>query len=1067
MSGAPAGGTRAGDLVQLPSDPYPGLRPFLDHEAALLLGRDRQVREVIERMRETHFIAVIGGSGSGKSSLIHAGVVPELRSFGLADAGDFWCPLICTPGTNASADDDHNPVHTPITRLASKFAQLLKPLDSAAQETLRLASIASVFRQDAGFTRLVDTYSEELLTAPGPNVGDLRLLFVIDQFEELFHRTNAGNKDVRRDVRLMVERVIDHFFSPHPRCYVVLTMRSEHLSDCASYLELPDAINKSFYLVRRLDAEELREAIVGPAQSFLRLRHRQATDDKTPLPDTVEFDPPVVKRLLADVSAIAHDPDHLPLLQHLLARLWKAACTREQREVPERIVWRDLVHAAMADSTATELPADEQINLLRASLENWANAIFRSDGKTEQAYLETMLRHLAFRSRGLYTQQRIEVDDRSLFGADVDTQKTLWTLMQDVFVGSDDYLFWDDEKGQPVTLKVSHESFIRGWPRFRKLIDREAERFEEFVSVLRKCALWSASEPKKELLGATELRRLREADLDDASGAMRRSWFALLPQDSDGVALARYEPRIDQFLTASRAEQDKIARRARTMHWRLLGAVGLALLLLPLGLFSILVQYPVKNLAELYFDVGNGADRAQVAKSYPSFAVAAGVLRPLLEPVKKIVDIGEDEARAMPMMSDWVFENLESLSVVGSQKRFLSKLKSQAEPRVNGKLRELLKSALWIGAAELPAEDQLPDAVLKPGEVPCRMTELAGKAEATRKGRLFLRAATRDKATTQDAIFVTEKTVAEAQWVELYGARLDGEKNCVADQRIVARPHLVKPAILIDAQLGHVIVSTDDVAGRTSAVELIEIDWTPSQDGSTWGFRSRTATVLNDPEEVKRVQRHVQRREELETVNSMRTWHTPGGWSFRVDDQTWRVIAALAPPLDTTSSADDWTKLEPARPDSRCHSLGKLLDQGSPADSARGLLSTMFANDKNCFQITRVVPPPASVQEGAVPPFQEVFISVYPYPASARVKDAASLPAPIASLEKFGRFDSTKKDWFVGKSEEYEGWIALRHPSGSVEKYFAVPWSTKALMKLAQDIDKDQPKPGSPSSVAR
>ena len=122
--------------LRLPTEPYPGLRPFLDHESALLLGRGRQVREIIERLRETRFVAVIGGSGSGKSSLIRAGVVPELRGFGIAEAGDYWIPVVCTPGTTlpqnvgdtpggpASAADAPK-AQTPITRLAWKFSQLL------------------------------------------------------------------------------------------------------------------------------------------------------------------------------------------------------------------------------------------------------------------------------------------------------------------------------------------------------------------------------------------------------------------------------------------------------------------------------------------------------------------------------------------------------------------------------------------------------------------------------------------------------------------------------------------------------------------------------------------------------------------------------------------------------------------------------------------------------------------------------------------------------------------------------------------------------------------------------
>ena len=149
----------SGDAVRLPNEPYPGLRPFLNHESLLLLGRERQVREVIERLQQTQFVAVIGGSGSGKSSLVLAGVVPELRSFGIPGAGDFWLPMVCTPGTNVAPVVGAAPASTPtpITRLARKFSKLLRPAGTPAQEAERLADIAAVFRQEAGFARLVDT----------------------------------------------------------------------------------------------------------------------------------------------------------------------------------------------------------------------------------------------------------------------------------------------------------------------------------------------------------------------------------------------------------------------------------------------------------------------------------------------------------------------------------------------------------------------------------------------------------------------------------------------------------------------------------------------------------------------------------------------------------------------------------------------------------------------------------------------------------------------------------------------------------------------------------------------
>ena len=123
--------------TRLPREPYPGLRPFLAFEAALLFGRERQVREVIERLQATQFVAVLGGSGSGKSSLIHAGVVPELRSFGIPGAGDLWLPLTCTPGTNVSAADSLARRHSPITRLARRFASLLQSRGSANADQQR------------------------------------------------------------------------------------------------------------------------------------------------------------------------------------------------------------------------------------------------------------------------------------------------------------------------------------------------------------------------------------------------------------------------------------------------------------------------------------------------------------------------------------------------------------------------------------------------------------------------------------------------------------------------------------------------------------------------------------------------------------------------------------------------------------------------------------------------------------------------------------------------------------------------------------------------------------------
>lgn len=579
---------------KLPTEPYPGLRPFLDHEAMLLLGRGRQVRDVIGRLHETHFVAVIGGSGSGKSSLIRAGVVPELRGFGIPDAGDYWVPIVCTPGTTSIPDaksekPDAAPAQTPITRLAWKFSSELDPpevvmarrvsedersaskaprpaaepsevIDAKAEAAIRRDEIAATFRQGGGFTRLVRAYSEEL-PAQGPLRQNARFLFVIDQFEELFHPNNRDNPDAIA----MVNAVIDHFYNPHERCFVVLTMRSEHLADCAGYLELPDAINKSSYLVRRLDDDELREAIIGPANFYLRLLQRRGTSGGAPLPDDVVFDGAVVDRLLADVGKITGDPDHLPLLQHVLARTWEAARRRSAAvgaspQIPARIEWADLEHAvddAQSRRRAIGWLKDQLgVNTLRMSLENWAQATYLDRSIERQKQIDVVLRHLAFKdpNNGQYTQQRIEVDDSRLFPGVAQPHVMLRELLERGFLDSVNYLFWDKENPDRVTLKVSHESFIRGWEHFRTKIDAEAERFEEFVSVLRRCARWKVEERPELLLEAAELVRFDEAGLSRAFSAEdeRAGWFHVLLQYRDGERLAKMEPVVDAFIAASR-----------------------------------------------------------------------------------------------------------------------------------------------------------------------------------------------------------------------------------------------------------------------------------------------------------------------------------------------------------------------------------------------------------------------------------------------------------------------------------------------------------------------------------
>jgi energy-coupling factor transporter ATP-binding protein EcfA2 len=559
-------------------EPYPGLRPFLDHEHDLLMGRSEQIEQVIERLRETHFVAIIGGSGSGKSSLIRAGVVPRLRAYAIPDAGDYWVPVVFTPGTTKAdlqpSQEVVPDVQTPVTRLAWKFAQVMQPSKQDGRVDLALRDeVAAYIRQEAGLSRLVNAY-HHLLPRPGPRTEKARFLFVIDQFEELFHPNNRENPDTR----VIIEALIDHFHKPDPRAYVVMTMRSEHLADCAAYLNLPDAINRSFYLVRRLSNSELRSVITEPAQVMQRMVQRR---DPTRTA-TVEFQPPVVARLLADTRRIEDDPDHLPLLQHLLARVWSAALTREQRsptgDVPTTVTMADLEAAVEpwpGDREPGWLAGDRKLSTLRSSLENWAEHIYlRKRNADQQARIDELLAKLAYKdpNNGLYFQQRVEVDDPHLLQGVPAPKDVLWDLLKDGLVDTVNYLFWDDENCDHITLKVSHEAFIRGWPRFRRVADREAERFEEFVAVLRRCAAWHDGKADDALLlESAEIERIRRDKLLPvfAEAGQRRDWFAVLRLYREGERLVRLEELVQPFIDSSMARQQRLQAEAKAQDLKI------------------------------------------------------------------------------------------------------------------------------------------------------------------------------------------------------------------------------------------------------------------------------------------------------------------------------------------------------------------------------------------------------------------------------------------------------------------------------------------------------------------
>ena len=273
------------DIIQ---NPFPGLRAFEEEEDILFFGREKQVDELLKKLRTQRFLTVIGSSGSGKSSLVKSGLIPSLHSGFMSGAGSNWKICSLRPGVN------------PIGNLARALSQngILYNHESPDDEQMYSSINESVLRR-SNFG-LIDTFTQSGID-PKNN-----LLILVDQFEELFRfiKFEKEAKEGKRDSVAFINLLLKATQQRELPIYVVFTMRSDFLGDCTEFRGLPEAINEGQYLVPRMTREERRDAIVGPVGV-----------------GGASISPRLLNQLLNDVG---DNPDQLPILQHALMRTWDA-----------------------------------------------------------------------------------------------------------------------------------------------------------------------------------------------------------------------------------------------------------------------------------------------------------------------------------------------------------------------------------------------------------------------------------------------------------------------------------------------------------------------------------------------------------------------------------------------------------------------------------------------------------------------------------------------------------------------------------------------------------------------
>src|SRR5262245_8842388 len=401
-------------------NPFVGLRPFTAAESILFFGRRQQTVDLIEQLHRTHFIAVVRSSGCGKSSLIRAGLIAKLKAGFLAEDRDQWRVAVMKPGAS------------PLRNLAVALLEAIPAGDDAEHfvESIRTG----------GAQAILEKFSPSLA------LSDANLLLLVDQFEEIFRfGVESGKPEQRAEAEDFVSIMLALAEQRRLPIYVVMTMRSDFLGDCDNFYSLPEAMNRSQYLVPRLTRQQRQQAIEGPIRLF-----------------GGSVSPRLLDRALNDVG---DKSDQLSVMQHALMRTWE----RWQFE-----------NAEGGSALQIDLPHYEAAGGIKDALSKDAEAALDGFGEDELKIAERMFQALTdtdARNRRVRRPAHLS-EIEAITGAD---RETILKIINRFTSGGRSFLTLtgDDDP----LIDISHESLIRQWERMSEWVQTEAESREMYLRV--------------------------------------------------------------------------------------------------------------------------------------------------------------------------------------------------------------------------------------------------------------------------------------------------------------------------------------------------------------------------------------------------------------------------------------------------------------------------------------------------------------------------------------------------------------------------------------------------------
>ncbi|MFT4771616.1 MAG: WD40 repeat protein/energy-coupling factor transporter ATP-binding protein EcfA2 [Cryomorphaceae bacterium] len=403
----------ANQAYHLLGNPFPGLRAFRDSESHLFFGREEHIADVRKKLEDNHFVAVVGTSGTGKSSLIRAGVLPNLLAEKSDEGSSIWELVTITPGND------------PLLNLANAIAPIVESDDIQAKQKRVFALISE---NPLG---LVQAFRGKIPKGK-------RLLILVDQFEEVFRFADEDTQ-VHKDVyNHFVRILIDTMRQRDVPIYIILTLRSDFLGDCVRFEGLPESINDGHYLVPRMAESQVSKVITGPIEYA-----------------GGKISPRVVQEI---VQNIGDDSDRLPILQHALMRTYD--------------VWK----AANVAGDPIDIKHLKEVGGLEMALSKHADEAYHDLDPDGRSRIEQVLKCLTVKTadnRGVRRPMTLQ----ALAAVTQNSEEAILKCLEPFRKAGRTFILpgLDEKVNSQTIFDISHESLMRGWIRLRDWTDEEME----------------------------------------------------------------------------------------------------------------------------------------------------------------------------------------------------------------------------------------------------------------------------------------------------------------------------------------------------------------------------------------------------------------------------------------------------------------------------------------------------------------------------------------------------------------------------------------------------------------